>query len=54
MKLLVGFEHMNYLLANGITITGCPVVNFLVSDGFVLRPPLARHYLTIDVINDTR
>lgn len=35
MKLLVGLEHMNYLLANGITITACSVVNFLVSDGFV-------------------
>jgi putative flippase GtrA len=35
MKLLVGFAHVNYLLANGITITACSVVNFLVSDGFV-------------------
>jgi putative flippase GtrA len=35
MKLLVGIGHMNYLLANGLTITACSVVNFLVSDGFV-------------------
>jgi putative flippase GtrA len=35
MKLLVGLGHMNYLVANGITITACSVVNFLVSDGFV-------------------
>lgn len=35
MKLLVGFAHVNYLLANGITITACSVLNFLVSDGFV-------------------
>ena len=35
MKLLVGLGHINYLLANGITITSCSVVNFLVSDGFV-------------------
>jgi putative flippase GtrA len=35
MKLLAGFGHMNYLLANGITITACSVVNFVVSDGFV-------------------
>ena len=35
MKLLVDFGHMNYLLANGIAITACSVVNFLVSDGFV-------------------
>jgi putative flippase GtrA len=38
MKLLVGFGHMNYLLANAITITLCSVVNFLVSDGFVFAP----------------
>jgi putative flippase GtrA len=35
MKLLVDIGHMNYLLANGITITACSVVNFLVSDAFV-------------------
>jgi putative flippase GtrA len=35
MKLLVGLGHVNYLLANGITIAACSVVNFLVSDGFV-------------------
>jgi len=35
MKLLVGVAHVNYLLANGITITACSVVNFLVSDSFV-------------------
>jgi putative flippase GtrA len=35
MKLLVDLGHRNYLLANGITITACSVVNFLVSDGFV-------------------
>jgi putative flippase GtrA len=35
MKLLVGSAHVNYLLANAITITACSVVNFLVSDGFV-------------------
>ena len=49
MKLLVGLGHMNYLLTNGIAITGCSVVNFLVSDGFVFAaPPPARHYLTIE------
>ena len=35
MKWLVGIVHLNYLLANGITITACSVVNFLVSAGFV-------------------
>ena len=35
MKPLVGLGHLNYLPANGIAITACSVVNFLVSDGFV-------------------
>ena len=35
MKLVVDFGHMNYLPANGIAITLCSVVNFLVSDGYV-------------------
>ena len=35
MKLFVDFAHMNYLVANGITITVCSLLNFLVSDGFV-------------------
>jgi GtrA-like protein len=58
MKLLVRVGQMNYLLANGITITACSVVNFLVSDGLVFaattpRTSLARQHLTIDVMNDT-
>jgi putative flippase GtrA len=35
MKLLVGIGGLNYLLANGVTITACSVINFLVSDGSV-------------------
>jgi putative flippase GtrA len=35
MKLLVGVGNVNYLLTNGITITACSIVSFLVSDGFV-------------------
>jgi putative flippase GtrA len=35
MKLLVGLGHMNYVSANGITITAFSAINFLVSDGFV-------------------
>jgi putative flippase GtrA len=35
MKLFVDGTHMNYLVANGITITACSLFNFLVSDGFV-------------------
>jgi putative flippase GtrA len=44
MKILVGLGHVNYLLANGITITACSVVNFLVSDGFVFTPRQARNH----------
>ncbi len=35
MKLLAGVGHLNYLLANGITIAACSILNFLLSDGFV-------------------
>jgi putative flippase GtrA len=35
MKLLAGVGHMNYLLANGISIAASSVLNFVVSDGFV-------------------
>jgi putative flippase GtrA len=35
MRLLVGVGRINYLLANGITIAACSVVNFVVSDSFV-------------------
>jgi putative flippase GtrA len=35
MKVMVGQGHMNYLLANGIAITLCSVVNFLVSEEWV-------------------
>jgi putative flippase GtrA len=38
MTLFVDFGHVNYLVANGITITVCSLVNFLVSDGFVFAP----------------
>lgn len=35
MKALAGLGHMNYLLANGITVAACSVLNFLVSENFV-------------------
>ncbi len=35
MKVMVGQGHMNYLLANGIAITLCSLVNFLVSETWV-------------------
>jgi putative flippase GtrA len=44
MKILVGLGHVNYLLANGITITACSVVNFLVSDGFVFAERRAKNH----------
>ena len=35
MKILVGFGHLNYFIANLVTIAVCSIVNFLVSDRFV-------------------
>jgi putative flippase GtrA len=35
MKVMVGLGHMNYLIANGIAIALCSLVNFLVSDRVV-------------------
>jgi putative flippase GtrA len=37
MKVMVGFGHMNYLLANGIAIVLCSVANFLVSEEWVFE-----------------
>jgi putative flippase GtrA len=37
MKLLVGMLALHYLVANGITIAVCSVVNFAVSNKFVFR-----------------
>jgi putative flippase GtrA len=37
MRIMVGFGHMNYLVANGIAIALCSVVNFIVSDGYVFE-----------------
>ncbi len=37
MKLLVELAHVQYLLANVITIATCSVVNFVVSDRLVFR-----------------
>jgi putative flippase GtrA len=35
MRALVGRAHMNYLMANGIAIAVCSLVNFVVSDWWV-------------------
>jgi putative flippase GtrA len=35
MKALVGWAGVNYLVANGITIAACSVLNFVVSDRVV-------------------
>jgi putative flippase GtrA len=37
MRVMVGQGHMNYLLANGIAIALCSLVNFLVSDEWVFE-----------------
>ena len=37
MKGLVGGAHLNYFVANILTIATCSVVNFLVSDRFVFQ-----------------
>ena len=37
MKVMVGFGHVNYLLANGIAIVLCSVANFLVSNEWVFE-----------------
>lgn len=35
MKIMVAYGHVNYLAANGIAITLCSVINFLVSNTYV-------------------
>jgi putative flippase GtrA len=35
MKVMVGWGHVNYLVANGLAIALCSLVNFLVSEGWV-------------------
>lgn len=37
MHALVGGAHLNYFVANLLTIAGCSIVNFLVSDRFVFE-----------------
>lgn len=39
MKLLIDAAHLNYLLANIITISACSLVNFVVSDRLVFGGP---------------
>jgi putative flippase GtrA len=37
MKLMVGLGHMNYLIANGIAIASCSLLNFLVSEEWIFK-----------------
>ncbi|MFZ0732719.1 MAG: GtrA family protein [Candidatus Sulfotelmatobacter sp.] len=37
MKILVGQEHLNYLLANAIAMALCSIANFLVSEEWVFE-----------------
>ena len=46
MRVLVGGLHMQYLLANMLSIVAASFANFLLSDLFVFRPPLSRSSLT--------
>jgi putative flippase GtrA len=40
MRLLVGQAHLPAVAANVVSVAGCSVVNFLVSDRWVFRAPL--------------
>ena len=42
MELLAGIFHLQYVVANIITIAACSLVNFAVSDRFVFRGPSFR------------
>jgi putative flippase GtrA len=37
MRVLVGGAHLNYFVANVLTIAMCSLINFVVSDRFVFR-----------------
>ncbi len=37
MRIMVGYGHLNYLVATGIAIALCSVVNFVVSDSYVFE-----------------
>jgi putative flippase GtrA len=37
MKVLVGAAHLNYFVANILTIATCSILNFVVSDTFVFE-----------------
>jgi len=39
MRLLAGTLAINYFVANLLSIAGCSILNFLVSDSFVFRLP---------------
>ena len=41
MKLLVDALHLQYLVANAITITACSLINFVLSDKLVFQPVTA-------------
>jgi putative flippase GtrA len=40
MRLLVGQSHLPLFLANLLSIAGCSLVNFLITDRWVFRAPL--------------
>lgn len=42
MRLLVGWLHLHYLIANVITIAACSLLNFALGEWFVFRGAAAR------------
>ena len=49
MKLLVGVLALHYLVANGITIAVCSIVNFAVSNTFVFRAKPQKRCLLLQI-----
>ncbi len=49
MKRLVGVMALQYLVANGVTIAICSIVNFAVSDKFVFRAKPERRCFQLQI-----
>ena len=39
MRVLVGWAHLHYSIANLVSIAACGLINFIVSDRLVFNPP---------------
>jgi putative flippase GtrA len=51
MKLMVGLGHVNYLIANGIAIAFCSLLNFLVSEEWVFEGEAKNEQGTLAVLS---